>query len=66
MYGNLVITYPEPYSIYLRGTTGVRILELRFRVQVFLTDYLALSGLGLELRALGVGVRAWFQTSRWE
>ena len=31
--GDLLIIYPKPYSIYLRGATGIRILSARFDVQ---------------------------------
>ena len=28
VYGDLIMIYPKPYSIYLRGTVGLRVLSL--------------------------------------
>ena len=46
VYGDLIITYPKPYSIYLRGTIGSR---------AYLTD----RGLLLGARAQRFGFSTW-------
>ena len=33
IYGDLIIIYPKPYSIYLRGTIGLAIFDLELRAE---------------------------------
>ena len=35
VYGDLIILYPKPYSIYLRGTIGFRVSTCNFIVKTF-------------------------------
>ena len=35
-YGGLIIIYPKPYSIYLRGTVNPKLLESRLGIRVWI------------------------------
>ena len=46
VYGVLIMKYPKPYSIYLRGTIGFRVLGIRVIAQSRYYFYLSVPSVG--------------------
>ena len=44
VYGDLIMRYPKPYSVYLRGTIGVRVAGFHKRTWVAPTPITTVDG----------------------